>query len=186
MPVIYSYTTKEEGEANGGKFTEEAHGRFYFEFHSGQVVDMYEHNGCHDSYFYAVIYLADEDRMIEHEYAATAYAGGGHAYVDATPEHKALYADYLRRKAIETQHKQIESVYEQGVSAIFCARLWKRLGKYQYFDACLNLLKTKNFRSEFRKSLRNQLEQWLLDDQPKFSVPFSDRQSSFLRPNRSR
>lgn len=185
MPVIYSYATKEEGEAKGGTFTEEAHGRFYFEFYRGQVVDKYEHNGYHDSYFYAVIYVAETDQSFDEEYGATAYAGGGRAYIDATPEHKALYADYLRRKEIEAMHKQIESVYEEGVSAIFCARLWKRLRKYRYFDACVALLETKNFRSEFRKSLRDQLERWLLDEQPKFCVPFSDGQADFLRPNRA-
>lgn len=42
--------------------------------------------------------------------------------------------------------------------------------------ACCKLLKTKNFRSRFRQSLRDQLVQWLENPAPKYARPFSDRQ----------
>jgi len=44
--------------------------------------------------------------------------------------------------------------------------------------ACVSLLKVKNFRSEFRQSLRTQLETWLTTpfDERKHSDPFSPRQ----------
>ena len=45
---------------------------------------------------------------------------------------------------------------------------WQRI-------ACLDLLKVKNFRSEFRKSLRTQLEAWL-SGANQYDSPFSSRQ----------
>ena len=42
--------------------------------------------------------------------------------------------------------------------------------------AALKLLKVKSFRSNFRRSLRDQLEAWLNDAAPRYGSPFSDRQ----------
>jgi hypothetical protein len=42
--------------------------------------------------------------------------------------------------------------------------------------AAIQLLKVKSFRSGFRASLREQLEGWLNDPQPKYASPFSPRQ----------
>ncbi len=49
---------------------------------------------------------------------------------------------------------------------------------------CFKLLNTKNFKSEFRKSLRDQLEKWL-NGGSEFSSPFSDRQWASLTDNYS-
>lgn len=43
-------------------------------------------------------------------------------------------------------------------------------------NACVKLLRTKKFRSDFRQSLYNQLTSWLNDDNPKYDTPFSNRQ----------
>ncbi len=45
-------------------------------------------------------------------------------------------------------------------------------------NAAVNLLKVKSFRSEFRKSLRAQLEAWLdtPEEERKYASPFSQRQ----------
>jgi len=42
--------------------------------------------------------------------------------------------------------------------------------------AAMKLLKTKKFRSEFRKSLKEQLVQWIENEHPKYDNPFSDKQ----------
>jgi hypothetical protein len=42
--------------------------------------------------------------------------------------------------------------------------------------ATIGLLNVKNFRSEFRRSLRDQLEAWLNDPSPRYNSPFSERQ----------
>lgn len=45
--------------------------------------------------------------------------------------------------------------------------------------ACIKLLKVKNFRSEFRASLRQQLELWIAGDR-RYDTPFSHRQWDVL------
>ena len=45
--------------------------------------------------------------------------------------------------------------------------------------ALVKLLKQKSFRSDFRKSLRLQLEKWLYGDS-EYQYPFSDKQFSFI------
>jgi hypothetical protein len=57
---------------------------------AGRVVALREHNGYHDSYFYAV-YVDEDGESKEMEYAATAYPGGGYAEIDASPELRAAY-----------------------------------------------------------------------------------------------
>lgn len=49
--------------------------------------------------------------------------------------------------------------------------------------ACLSLLKVKNFRSEFRASLRGQLDEWLETDENTFDSPFSYKQWECLLNN---
>lgn len=52
--------------------------------------------------------------------------------------------------------------------------------------ACIALLKVKNFRSEFRKHLREQLEAWLSDENPKYAMPFSTKQMMYFVTDRDR
>jgi len=42
--------------------------------------------------------------------------------------------------------------------------------------ACLQLLNTKSFKSSYRESLKNQLQTWVSDDEPKYKEPFSSKQ----------
>jgi hypothetical protein len=42
--------------------------------------------------------------------------------------------------------------------------------------ACIKLLKTRSFKSAFRQHLRDQLEAWLADPEPRYDSPFSRRQ----------
>ena len=51
-------------------------------------------------------------------------------------------------------------------------------------DVCMTLLNTKQFRSQFRKSCRVQLENWLDHPNPQYERPFSDRQLAYLMPPR--
>lgn len=43
-----------------------------------------------------------------------------------------------------------------------------------------DLLNTNNFKSSYRKSLRNQLDNWLDDEESSFTTPFSEKQWSTL------
>jgi hypothetical protein len=57
--------------------------------YEGAVLQTYEHNGYHDSYFYAIVYDAETDTVKEVEYGSTAYGGGMGVTVDATDEARA-------------------------------------------------------------------------------------------------
>lgn len=48
------------------------------------------------------------------------------------------------------------------------------------FDAIYKLLKTKNFRSSFRKSLADQVRVWVKEETPKYAKPLSPRQLSTI------
>lgn len=46
--------------------------------------------------------------------------------------------------------------------------------------ACITLLKVKNFRSSFKKSLANQVREWAENDNPKYPTPLSARQFDYI------
>ena len=54
--------------------------------YEGCVVDLYEHNGYHDSYWYAICWDREKKELVEVEYDTTAAAGGGWAEIDATED----------------------------------------------------------------------------------------------------
>lgn len=56
------------------------------ESYVGCVLDTYEHNGYHDSDFYAICWDENEGKIVEVEYDTTRCGGGGYAKIDATDE----------------------------------------------------------------------------------------------------
>ena len=62
----------------------------------------------------------------------------------------------------------------EELPALWCRRLM-RFGEKQKL-ACIKLLNTKNFRSDFRRSLRERLESWLSEEEHDYDSPFSHRQ----------
>ena len=81
----------------------------------GCVLDTYEHNGYHDSDFYAVCWDENSQKIVEVEYDTTRCGGGGTATIDATDE-------------------VIQKVY----------RYYKRIGKAR-FDSYTNEHEAKEF-----------------------------------------
>ena len=67
--------------------------------------------------------------------------------------------------------------YKMGPDSVSSTAAYRLMdmGTAQVF-ACLSLLKTKTFRSEFRASLRCQLDKWLDSEVTEFSSPFSHKQ----------
>jgi hypothetical protein len=55
-----------------------------------------------------------------------------------------------------------------------------------YRETCIDLLKVKNFKSQFRASLRAQLEAWLSEETHKYQSPLSPRQFSALSAHNHR
>ena len=56
------------------------------ELYIGCVLDTYEHNGYHDSDFYAVCWDEEKGRVVEVEYDTTRCGGWGYANIDVTLE----------------------------------------------------------------------------------------------------
>lgn len=77
----------------------------------GMVLDTFEDNGYHDSYFFALVWDDEKGETRKVEYGATAYHGCGRVTVDATPETlgKALkwYRDAWIVKATEAAHADV-------------------------------------------------------------------------------
>jgi hypothetical protein len=71
---------------------------------------------------------------------------------------------------------------EKGVEPRLASRFFDRsltLGD-TLTQACSSLLITKQFRSEFRRSLRDQLVRWIDEDSPRYPSPFSSKQIDCL------
>lgn len=62
----------------------------------GTVLGSYEHNGYHDSYFFAIYWSEEEGKVKIEETGATAYGGGGYYDPDATAEVLAKAAAYAK------------------------------------------------------------------------------------------
>lgn len=67
---------------------------------------------------------------------------------------------------------------QQTWSKTYFEKITKLSGVNQF--ACIKLLNTKAFKSEFRQNLCNQLVAWLNNDENKYETPFSDKQFSCL------
>ena len=68
----------------------------------GCVLDTYEHNGCHDSDFYAVCWDEEQGKVVTIEYDTTRCGGYGTATIDATKEVLAKVYRYYKRLATAT------------------------------------------------------------------------------------
>ncbi len=158
---------------------------------SGQVVDTYERNGHDDSDFYAVCW--DSERMLEIRIltGTTRFPSWGcWAEVDISEAGRAEYRAFKEEQkrtseALERSICVADIVARSGVAVELAERFVDRIKKgAAAYDAALTLLSTRKFRSTFRKSLRDQLEAWLLDSDPKFASPFSPRQIDALNARR--
>lgn len=65
--------------------------------YAGCVLDTYEHNGYHDSDWYAVCWDEDKQKVVEVEYDTTRCGSGGKAEIDATDDILAkVYRHYFK------------------------------------------------------------------------------------------
>lgn len=115
--------------------------------------------------------------------------------VDATPEVKAEYADYLARLAAHKRQVErnakavvlhelrvdIKSVALQYGFKTYRLQALRHVYTESDFKNVLDLL-FKNIRSEFKKSLRKQVVAWLQDEHPDYKTPLSPKQLSYLVP----
>ena len=76
--------------------------------YEGCVLDTWEHNGYHDSDWYALVWDRDAQELKQIEYDTTRAAGGGWAKIDATAEVlKEVYRYY--KKAVTEHFDKVEN-----------------------------------------------------------------------------
>lgn len=164
------------------------------DFADGCVVSLSEANGYHDSDFFATYYDAETDSFKRVMYATTrgwTYAAG--ASIDATPEVREkwqAHCDYLEKRSHVWRKRQRwnkikTAAREAGISDLRrIVRLRNAVAKSEeIFDAYVRLLRTRHhdrFRSNFRKSLADQVYAWVMSDDPKFRKPLSPKQERYI------
>ncbi|MCQ2210277.1 MAG: hypothetical protein MJZ34_08295 [Paludibacteraceae bacterium] len=164
--------------------------------HEGKVVGIEYRPGGYCYNYYAIVYHKEEDRIEEIHYERDDYESynmswcDGTCKVDATEDVMSAYKARLLR---DERHNMAEKLYKEYLDrhdAIKMTRL--SFGEYMKlanayngdakFEWIVALLCVKNFRSEFRKKLSEQVRSWLKELTPKFNRPLSPKQLECLRP----
>ncbi len=150
------------------------------ELFKGLVVAKYEYNGPNDSDFYAVIF--DGETSFEYCYAST-FSGNfwGSATVDASPEWQEKYRRHVEfERLIKFRRRMIELAEGTGLHWTYISKLYKAYGNTDRLSAIIRLLKTKRFRSAFRKDIAEKIRAWVLEENPRYRYPISARQLSSI------
>lgn len=174
----------------------------------GCVLSEREHNGYDDSDFYATYWDRKEEKVKTVMFATTrGGCGAAYATsVDATDEIIELAAVYRkeqnRRRAVrQTWERRQKNVYLAILLQLTRSQIIKLRAAYPdvnkvvsgggaafsypvdsvEFVACIKLLETRKndrFRSDFRRSMANQIHDWLTTDS-KYKTPLSPRQIEY-------
>lgn len=84
-------------------------------------------------------------------------------------------AEYLRKRLAEETRIGANC----GLPRVYVRQL-RRVYADDTLSAVFKLLNTKAFRSDFRRSLRDQIVNWLREKNPRFAAPLSPKQLSYL------
>lgn len=149
--------------------------------YKGRLVATWgEQNLYHDSYWEGLLWSDEKGEPVRVMFGTTA-AGGDmwfppRGLQDLTPERMALYKAWVRRKEIERRWRErgqdMRDAAELGITYHQLRDLREALGdKLVYtrygrdhsaaLEAVEALLRTKKFRSDFRRSLAEQTRAWL-------------------------
>lgn len=160
-----------------------------YQTHHGLCIEDRERNGYHDSDFYMVVWNPDEGKPESIEYASTrgwcypCYS----SHADATPEVMELYHAWRkkmdRRRHILSRWERRRTLNKlrdemQLDSRVDVQRLQQAVG--DYFFQYHKLLKTKRFRSDFRRSLADQVRRWIADPDSEYRRPLTNKQQNYL------
>lgn len=167
---------------------------YLHETYVGCVIELGEYNGYHDSDFYAIVWDNEEGKTKQITYASTrGWSYPNYAtFADATDEVLEKYYAYKKhqyrlariRHKLSDRRKLRKDRIDTGLTVKLIRRLDARLGhSSDHYEACVKLLRTRHsnrFRSEFRRNLAEQLYTWLVDDEPKYTSPFSRKQWMYI------
>lgn len=160
-----------------------------WETYSGLCISEREYNGYNDSDFYMTVWDTEKNEPKQIMFATTrgwSYPAYG-SYVDATSEIQEKYKAW--KTAADRRYRIIKrwnKRKEQNELANATGLSRKQLNKLSYclsrddYTAVIRLLKTRNFRSKFRKSCAEQVRKWVAQDKPQYRSPLSYKQLSYL------
>ena len=159
-----------------------------------------ERNMYHDSYWDVLIWDVETGRP-RIECAATTACGGGDMWfcprglTDLSPENALLYKEWARRQEVQRRWDERRNAIWGARETCLTRAEYKRLRNLENVryvndekaregvELLEALLKTKNFRSAYRKSLADQVRAWLKQENPTFKTPLSPKQMASLSAN---
>lgn len=157
-----------------------------YESHQGLCISSFERNMYDDSDFIMIVWDPVRKEPKNIEFASTrgwsypCYGSSPDATPEVIAEYQAWQKNHERRTMICKRlafRKQMQDLkVELSLSSRAQAQKLYRALNGGEMDAIKKLLKTKNFRSEFRKSLAEQVRKWIEDPQPTHMKPLSPRQ----------
>ena len=149
------------------------------------LITTYADRSDRDSYFWAITFDPDTREIGRFVYDSTACGsmGGRSLPPGASQEVKELYYRVAGVRARwEARQGDIETARRLCLGHYSEARRLRQSLYGKELQAVEALLKVKNFRSAYRKSLADQVRGWLQDDAPKFKKPLSRAQlASIMR-----
>lgn len=150
------------------------------------VVYRYEENYPNDSYFYAVVFDTETKKSREVLEWSTAFGGvNPDLPEDATPEIREVWARHQRAVAAVKFRRMYKALAEDmHLSHYTYARKLHTSLSANLFSLIYDLLKVKNYRSAFRAKLAQQVREWCIETENKYSTPLSPKQIACITPQR--
>lgn len=209
MPII-DMLTEQEAKYPEGAFspvgpgswnadTKPDHRIVLVETHKGLCLYERERNMYDDSDFFMIVWDPEAHCTKEIMFASTRFWSYPcmASHPDATPEVKVEFTawrieqdrrnDILRRWG--DRRRRINMANDLGITRSDLKRLMTIYHRQSLetkrnpddFDLIVTLLKTKNFRSNFRKSLADQIRKWLKTPDSSYGKPLSQKQMASLQ-----
>lgn len=100
MAITYKFSSVEEANKFGNPVVTVENDEVRAEFFSGLVVDLYERVIEEVTYYHAIVFIADENLVIDAEYASSKN-GGGVAVADASEDLKDAYKAALASQDVD-------------------------------------------------------------------------------------
>lgn len=192
-PTFHKFTGNDEPHPDEGKPIQGPFILVTWETYVGKCLIDREINGYNDSDFTMLVWDEKEERPRTITFASTrgwSYPAYG-SYVDATPEVREKYHAYLDQQAAEAKRRrEYEAAMLRDLRLNLCeryaedygfraARLASLIDK-PYFADVIALFGPR-IRSQFKRSLRDQVIAWCQKADPKYPDPLSKRQLSYIQ-----
>ena len=201
MPIYYTTGDRAKAESKGHRFeqdynvfcsSDQEHKPLWqFSYAHGLVVGLDEvadpEDPENETHSFAILFDTTTSSIERRQYASSRVPSiGCQAVVDASPEvferYQSVREQLQGQRVAELRKAFVREMALKGVEPSLAETFFDRsqmLGE-PLTEACTLLLKTQQFRSEFRRSLRDQLVRWIRDEKPRYPSPFSSRQIDCL------